>query len=303
MTDQGITHIHAHYATYPAVAAWIIHYLTGISYSVTVHAHDIYVERSMLSTKLRDARFIVAISEFNRDFLVRHVGDWVFDKIRIIHCGIQPEAYQPRAETLRRDGAFHLISVGSLQPYKGYSYLLQACALLKTRGIPVVCSIIGGGEEHEALQSEIIQLDLVDTVSLLGSKRQDEVAALLPEADCYVQPSIVTASGKMEGIPVAIMEAFACGLPVVATALSGVPELVRTGDTGYLVEPANPVALADSLTDVYNNPNKAAQYARAGRMLVLAEFDLNTNVQRLAHCFDECVAVGSSNQRAAASIE
>jgi glycosyltransferase involved in cell wall biosynthesis len=107
----------------------------------------------------------------------------------------------------------------------------------------------------------------------------------------------------MEGIPVAIMEAFACGLPVVATALSGVPELVRTGDTGYLVEPANPVALADSLTDVYNNPNKAAQYARAGRMLVLAEFDLNTNVQRLAHCFDECVAVGSSNQRAAASIE
>jgi colanic acid/amylovoran biosynthesis glycosyltransferase len=290
MSDQGIGHIHAHYATYPALAAWIIHHLTGISYSITVHAHDIYVDRSMLSTKLRDASFIAAISEFNRDFLVRHVGEWVHDKIRIVHCGIQADTYRPCTEpTSRGSGEFRIISIGSLQAYKGYVHLLRACALIKARGIAVACSIIGGGEEKEALQKEIKQLDLEDTVRLLGPRQQDEVATLLPEADCYVQPSIVTPSGKMEGIPVAIMEAMACGLPVVATEISGVPELVRHGHTGYLVKPANPVALAECLIEVYENPKIAAQYAEEGRRLVLEEFELSANVRRLAKYFDECV--------------
>jgi glycosyltransferase involved in cell wall biosynthesis len=290
MSDQGVDHIHAHYATYPALTAWIIHQLTGISYSITVHAHDIYVERSMLATKARDACFIIAISEFNREFLVRHLGPWVRDKIHVVHCGIQPDAYQQRAK-LNPAGIqpFRLITIGSLQPYKGTVYLIRACALLKARGIPVLCSIIGGGEQQETLQTEIARLNLAESVVLLGPKPQDEVARLLPAADCYVQPSIVTASGKMEGIPVAIMEAMACGLPVLATDISGVPELVRPGVTGYLAKAADPVDLAEQLAEIYQNPEHATQLAAEGRQLVLREFVLSSNVEHLAKYFESCL--------------
>lgn len=290
MSEQGVDHIHAHYATYPALTAWIIHQLTGISYSITVHAHDIYVEQSMLATKLRDARFIIAISEFNREFLVRHLGAWVRNKIHIVHCGIRPDSYQARVTAKSTASlGFRLISIGSLQPYKGYVHLIRACALLKERGIAVVCSIIGGGEEQAELRQEIARLGLAESVLLLGPKTQHEVAQLLPEADCYVQPSIVTPSGKMEGIPVAIMEAMACGLPVLATEISGVPELVRPGVTGYLAKAADSEDLAEQLAGIYAAPDKAAELAAAGRLLVLKEFLLTSNVERLAGYFESCL--------------
>ena len=286
MQQEGITHIHAHYATHPALVAWLIHQITGISYSVTVHAHDIFVRTAMLSTKLRDATFIAAISEFNREYLAHLVGPWARDKTYIVHCGVDSGAYQARTRPLADNERFELINVGSLQPYKGHSYLIQACALLKKQGIPFRCRIIGGGEQN-ALKNLIAQAGLEDVVQLMGPQPQSEVARLLPTAHCYVQPSIITPTGKMEGIPVAIMEAFACGLPVVATSLSGIPEFVRPGHTGYLVPPEDPVALANRLANVYHNPKRAHELAQAGRAFVQEEFELSTNVQRLGTLFEQ----------------
>jgi glycosyltransferase involved in cell wall biosynthesis len=286
MQAEGVRHIHAHYATHPAFFAWLIHQLTGISYSITVHAHDIFVRTTMLATKLRSAQFVVAISDYNREYLARIVGSWVRHKTHVIHCGITPSLYQPRtADQEKRP--LQIINVGSLQPYKGQSYLIRACALLKKQGLPFRCRIIGGGAERANLQSLIEQLHLAEEVQLLGPLPQEDVAALLPTANCYVQPSIVTPSGKMEGIPVALMEALACCVPVIATELSGVPELVKHGQTGFLVPPADEVALAQALNNLYETPGTAWTTALAGREHVLGAFDLVNNVAELALLFQE----------------
>lgn len=288
MLDNGISHVHAHYATHPALVAWIVHRLTGISYSITVHAHDIFVDRSMLDLKLRDAKFIAAISEFNREFLVEHLGEWVREKIHIVHCGIQPELYHD-LQSVKEHQRFEIVSIGSLQPYKGMQHLVNACALLRDRGIPVHCRIVGDGEDRLLLEKLIAQTGLSQTVELLGAMDQVSVASVLRSAQVYAQPSVITPAGKMEGIPVAIMEAFAAGLPVVASRISGIPELVIQDKTGYLVPPADAKKLADALEDIYLNPTKASLLAVAGREKVLTEFELGANVQKLSLRFQQAL--------------
>ncbi|MEA4907923.1 MAG: glycosyltransferase family 4 protein [Anaerolineaceae bacterium] len=298
MQRRGIQHVHAHYATHPALAAWIIYRLMGIHYTFTVHAHDIYVERPMLASKLAAANFVVSISAFNREYLAREVGPWVRQKIRVLHCGVAPERYPGVAperypggtqDTPPAGAPLRVLNVGSLQTYKGQRYLIQAVALLRRRGIPVHAVIVGEGELRPELQGLIAENGLSDTVELLGARTQEEVAGLLPEADCYAQPSVVAPSGKMEGIPVALMEALASRLPVVATRISGVPELVRPGVTGLLVEAEDVPGLADALEQIYRDPLAAARRAQAGRELVLSEFNLHHNVRILSQLFDECV--------------
>lgn len=288
LQEKKVTHIHAHFATHPAMAAWIMHQISGISYSITVHAHDIYVNRSMLEPKLRNASFIVAISDFNREFLARHYGDWVREKIKIVHCGIDTEVYSNLSGSGGSvTGKKTLVSIGSLQPYKGMQYLVNACAILKERGVSFVCKIIGEGEERKHLSELIARHGLEDHVELLGAKRQDEVAGLLREASCYVQPSVITETGKMEGIPVAMMEAMATNLPVIASKLSGIPELVRHGETGYLVPPGESQALADAIEYVLTHSAETSQIAASGRGMVRAEFDIYKNVNQLAELFSQ----------------
>jgi colanic acid/amylovoran biosynthesis glycosyltransferase len=289
MAQDGISHIHAHYATHPALVAWIVHKLTGISYSVTVHAHDIFVDRSMIDLKLRDAVFVAAISEYNREFLARHLGGWVREKTYIIHCGIQPGLYACSTE-MKNGPRFDIVSIGSLQPYKGMQYLIKACVLLQARGIPFYCRIVGGGEERPMLEELIAQNDLSQRVKLLGAMDQAKVASVLGEAQVYVQSSVITPSGKMEGIPVSIMEAFASGVPVVASQISGIPELVIPDETGYLVPPADVEALANRLEYIYHNPVEANSLAKAGREKVLHEFELDSNVKKLSRLFQQTLA-------------
>jgi colanic acid/amylovoran biosynthesis glycosyltransferase len=291
MQQESIAHIHAHYATHPALMAWLIHRLTGISYSITVHAHDIFVRTAMLTTKLRDAAFIVAISEYNREHLAHLVGDWVRAKTHLVHCGVEPSDYSPRTQPYNPNERFELISIGSLQIYKGHRYLIEACARLRDRGIAFRCRIVGEGVERPRLAQMIRDLKLESQVELLGAQSQDQVAQLLPTTHCYVQPSVIAPSGKMEGIPVSLMEALACAVPVIATSLSGVPELVRHGQTGRLVSPANADALADAIAHVYSEPQQARQFALAGRDLVLREFDVQSNAQHLGELFTHAIQI------------
>lgn len=287
MVQEDIRHIHAHYATHPALFAWIIHRLTGISYSLTIHAHDIFVTTVMLKTKFKDAAFIAAISEFNRDYIADLVGNWVREKTHIIHCGIEPQKYVATARPQSQANPLEIVSTGSLQPYKGHRYLIEACDILHRQNIPFCCRIIGEGEERANLEQQIAEKNLTGVVQLLGAKTQSEVAQLLASAHCYVQPSIIMPSGKMEGIPVALMEAMACGLPVIATHLSGIPELVKPEQTGFLVEPASAGALAKALTDVYHKPELASTLAENGRIQVTDEFDLQVNVNKLGQLFKQ----------------
>jgi glycosyltransferase involved in cell wall biosynthesis len=284
MQADRVTRIHAHFATHPALAAWIIHQFTQIPYSITIHAHDIYVDRTMLATKVRDAEFVIAISEFNRSFLGKHLGDWAVEKTQVVHCGILPEWYSS-TQTAKNNNRFEIVSIGSLQPYKGQRYLIEACDLLRKQGINFHCRVIGGGELRSELQQLIDSKGLGDFVELTGPLSQEAIAQILPQADCYVQPSIITPAGKMEGIPVALMEAMASGLPVVATNISGIPELVRAGQTGWLSPPEDPQALADVIHSVNADRREAECRAQAGRQLVIDEFNLHRNVKQLSALF------------------
>ncbi|QTA91878.1 glycosyltransferase [Desulfonema magnum] len=289
MQKQGIEHIHAHFATYPALAAWLIHQLTGIGFSVTVHANDIFVHQKMLDTKLRDAVFIIAISEYNREFLSDAAGSRVRNKTHVIHCGIRTENYRPRHNINQHNERFEILSIGRLEPKKGYRYLIQSCALLREQGISFRCRIIGDGEERPVLERMITEMNLTAMVELLGPLPQKAVARVLPTAHCYVQPSIITPSGRMEGIPVSLMEAMSCNLPVAASDISGIPELVKHGETGWLVPPADASALAETLSAIYANPDQASHIARNGRTFVRHAFELRTNVERLAALFESSI--------------
>lgn len=285
---EGIDHIHAHYATHPALVAWLIHQVSGIPYSVTVHAHDIFVDKPMLATKLHDSEFISSISEFNRQYLVDLLGPWVQDKTEIVRMGIDPSYYinggQDQANGTR---VLEIISVGSLQPYKGHIYLVKACSLLKQRGIPFHCRIIGGGDLHDLLERTIAQEQLEGLVELLGPRTQADVSRFLQTSNCYVQPSVITSTGKMEGIPVALMEAMVSGIPVVATSISGVPELVRPGETGWLVPPEDVTALAEALNEIHADPAEANRRAALGHQWVMEEFEISSNVRKLASLFSQ----------------
>lgn len=284
----GIDHIHAHYATHPALVAWLINQMTGISYSITVHAHDIFVEKPMLATKIQGSVFVSAISEYNRKYLVDLLGPWVQQKTQIVRCGIDP-AYYGNAEQIQsaETDRLEIISIGSLQPYKGHVYLVKACAELHKRRIPFRCRIVGGGDLHPMLERTIREQHLDNMVELMGPRTQDEVSQLLRTANCYVQPSVITPSGKMEGIPVALMEAMMSGIPAVATSISGIPELVRHGDTGWLVPPEDVEALADALSQIHRDPVEAKKRACSGRRWVLDEFEMSSNAERLSLLFTQ----------------
>lgn len=276
----GVTHVHAHFATHPAMAAWIVSRVTGIGFSFTAHAHDIYVDRAFLRAKVDAARFVVTISEYNKGLLASYGGA---PKTHVIHCGVDLGRYRFRARPPA--SPFTILSVASLQPYKGLRHLIDACALLRDRGQHFCCTIVGGGELHTALSSQIVGLGLGENVSLVGPQPQERVTELLDQADLFVLPSVITPAGKMEGLPVALMEALAMGVPAVATRISGVPELIRDGETGLLVDPGDAVQLAEAIEGTLAEPANAARRVHAGRALVEAEFDLARNVRQLVELF------------------
>jgi glycosyltransferase involved in cell wall biosynthesis len=285
MQEAGVAHVHAHYATHPALAAWVVHRLLGIPYSVTVHAHDIFPPGPMAASTLGEARFVVAVSRYNHERLGTLYGSAVSAKTHVVHCGVEPAAYPYRPRRRTAGAPLRLLSIGSLQEYKGHRHLVACCRQLRARGVPFECLIIGSGPERAALQRAIDNAGLAAAVRLVGALPQEAVAARLQAADCYVQPSVRARSGQMEGIPVALMEAMASGVPVVATRLSGVPELVRESDTGLLVAPESPSELAEAVLAVWRDPSAAERRALAARRLIEQEFDLASSAARMAELF------------------
>ncbi len=284
MQALGVQHVHAHWATHPTLAAYIIHRLTGLPYSFTAHADDIYVERPMLAEKIRQAGFVVTVSEYNRQFLAGLYGPSAENKIVVIHCGVDSSVFQARPAK-QQAAPFTIICVARLEEKKGHAFLIQACAKLRARGIPFQCLLIGEGGNRPRLEQQIARLGLAGQVSLLGQQPRDRVSALISQADVMVLPSVITANGRKEGIPVALMEALASELPAIATSISGIPELVENNRTGLLVPERDVEALTEALIRLYYEPKLGEQLGAEGRRKVLREFDLNSNAAKLSALF------------------
>jgi glycosyltransferase involved in cell wall biosynthesis len=283
MRAAGVQHVHAHYATYPALAALVVEQLARIPFSFTAHAHDIYVDRTMLDEKLRAAQAVVTVSEYNRRLLHDLYGP-LADGVQVVRCGIDPAFFAPRppaAPPAPPPAPFTVVSVASLEPYKGHRHLLEACALLARDGLDLRLVLVGDGEERAGLERRAGELGLGERVTFLGRRPRDAVRDVLGGAHAFALASVTTAQGKKEGVPVALMEALATGLPVVATAMSGVGELVADGETGLLVPEGDPAALAAALARLAGDPALAARLGAAGRAKVLEEYDLRRNVRVL----------------------
>ena len=286
--DRDTQHVHAHWATWPALSAWIISRLNGIPYSVTGHAHDLFLPNPMLPRKVVDSRFFATISEYNRALLLKTCGAQAARHLRLIRCGLPLKEFPFDARNGRPAGEPPLIvSVGRLVDYKGFDVLIRACGLLRDAGRPVRCLIAGDGPERDRLARLIEELDLTRVVELTGGCRQETVITMLGRADLFVMASVTGSDGQQDGIPIVLMEAMALGVPVVSTDLSGIPELVRDGQTGLLVAPRDAARLAAAITRLLEDRPLAARLASNARVLIEKQYDLSVSVTQLSDAFSE----------------
>jgi glycosyltransferase involved in cell wall biosynthesis len=280
MKRAGVTHVHAHFANHPAVAGLIINRLTGIPFSFTAHGSDLHKNRLMLDKKVEAAAFVAAISSYNREMIVQECGERVRHKVHVIHCGIDPAVFLPEPKPASAVPV-QIVCVGSLIEVKGHQYLIEACASLRDRGIPFRCHLIGEGALRRQLETQISKFGLNHHIKLHGGLPRDKVAQMFRNADVAALTSVQTKSGKREGIPVVLMEAMACELPVVASDISGIPELVESGETGFLVPPRDSAAIAQALETLASNKEMRRLMGKAGRTKVLREFNLQHNAVEL----------------------
>lgn len=281
MAAEGVTHVHCHFATHPAVAGWIVRRLVGIPFSFTAHGSDLHVDRHMLPRKVAEAAFVIAISEYNRDLILSECGPDVKDKVRVLHCGVDPGTFRPPEQPPPGE-VLRILCIGTLHEVKGQRYLLEACHLVKAQGIDLHCTLVGDGPDRGRLQRLISEWALDGHVELAGRRTRDEIAALLATTHVLAAPSVPTRRGKREGIPVVLMEAMSAGVPVVASRLSGIPELVEHERSGLLVPPGDATALADALRRLRDDPALRSRLGQEGRQKVVREFNLRTNAARLA---------------------
>jgi glycosyltransferase involved in cell wall biosynthesis len=178
-----------------------------------------------------------------------------------------------------------LVCVGTLHEVKGQRFLVEACRLLADQGVDVECCLVGAGSDESALREQISALGLADRVHLKGELTRPQIAELLRTSDVLVTPSVPTRRGKREGIPIVLMEAMASGVPVVASRISGIPELVEDGVSGLLVPPGEPAALARALTRLHDDKDLRRQLALSGRAKVEREFDVERSAALLVERF------------------
>jgi colanic acid/amylovoran biosynthesis glycosyltransferase len=274
---HGVQHLHSHFGWEQAdmLAYW--HRLTGLPFSLTLHAADIFVSPDCLERRISGAAFVATISEYNRALLVKRLGV-AGENIHVVHCGVNLPAFPftaaPEAKPAR------IVSIGRMVPKKGFDVLLRALALLRTQGLAFEAALVGDGPLRDELARLAATLGLADSVRFTGALEPQEAASRLGQAHILALACRTGPDGDMDGIPVVLMEAMALGRPVVSTRLSGIPELVTEG-CGLLAEPGDPYSLAHQLQRVLTDGELAARLALAGRRRVEQAFTLEGQAQRI----------------------
>ena len=280
---RGIQHLHAHFATGPTSLALMTRELLGIPFSFTAHAMDIYRDRLFLEKKIKRAKFVVTVSEYNKRKLLSCCPGINPNKIKVIHCGIDTNRFKPSFRDERCP--LEILSVGRLVEKKGFPYLIEACHRLKIRGINFRCWILGDGPQREYLEDLIAERGLQDCVSLEGAVQQEDLVGYYRRADIFVLPCVIDSQGDRDGIPVTLMEAMAMGLPVVSTPVSGIPELIQNRHSGLLVEPENAEQLAEAIKTLIQNRDMRKKFGERGRKKVMRDFNIEKTLELLISNF------------------
>ena len=281
-----IRHLHAHFAHDPTLVALLTHLLTGLPYSFTAHARDLYqVPESMLRARAAHAETIVTCCLPNVEYLRNVLSPRLHDKVKLLHHGVDLHAFQPRAHHERASGPPLLMSVGRLVEKKGFADLLAACGRLKDAGGRFRCRIYGEGPERSKLKGIVQDLDLGDRITLAGALSRRELMRAYRQADVFVLTPLVTEDGDRDGIPNVLVEALASGLPVVTTAVGGIPELVTHGVAGLVGRPRDVEEIATHLATLLDDHALRRKLGAAGRATVEERFDLRRSAEELASLF------------------
>lgn len=283
----GITAIHAHFGHVPASIAW---YAAEIgrsvapdeqwTWSMTVHGwHEFTSERrNLLAEKVRAAAVVVCISDFTRSQMMRIADPTDWDRLVVVRCGIDVRNFPSRPAGLTSDEP-SIVMTARLSPEKGHLVLLDALVRLREMQRPVRARLIGGGPFEPSIRDAIAERNLDETVEMLGPQPPAVVESALSTATIFCLPSFA------EGLPVSIMEAMAVGVPVVTTAISGIPELVIDGVTGRCLPAGRADLLAAAIAGILDDPEAAARQVTTGRDAVLAAHDGPSNAAQLASQF------------------
>jgi glycosyltransferase involved in cell wall biosynthesis len=276
LRKQPTIHLHAHFEI-PTDTVWVMHRLANFSYSFTVHT-DEGITVPSLSRNARAARFIATPSHYTEAGLRQRVGTGV--PVVVIRAAIPADEYTFRPRRISSSGAVRALCVAGLEAYKGHAVLLRA--LSADDGLQrITVDLVGDGPLRGSLETLTQELGLTGRVRFHGARTEDEVRSILADADLFVLPSIVGKEGRYDNVPVALMEAMASGVPVVASRLAGIPELVVEGITGSLARPGDVEDLRRTLRRVLSSGSELLRMAERARAAVEQEFDLPANAGRL----------------------
>lgn len=287
LLKQGIRHVHVHFAGIGARTAYWLKKFHGITYSFTGHANDIFCSTDFpvtIADMVREATFVVTETNFSRDWLRARYPD-AATKIHRVYNGIDLSHF---AEPDPAPGKPRILSVGRCIEKKGFADLIDACAILRDRGLDFECSIVGSGPLEDALRARVVERGLEGVVVLTGPKPQEEVRALLARARLFVLACATEADGGMDNLPTVIVEAMAAGLPVVSTRLAGVPEMVDHGVSGLLVGEKDPVGLAAAMEEILLCLEKGMQFGARGKALAAERFAANVTTSQLKEFLGRC---------------
>lgn len=275
---RGVTRLHNHFAMASSSVAMLASELSGIPYSFTLHGPADFLEtrRWRLDEKIARAGFVACISHFSRSqgMLFSDPAHW--SRLHIVHCGVVPERY---GRDPARPAGRHVLFVGRLAAAKGVPILLEAFARLHARFADARLTLIGDGPDRTHLETRAAELGLGGAVTFTGYRNQDEVADHLAQGDLFALPSFA------EGVPVVLMEAMASGLPVLATRIAGIPELVEDGLSGRIVAPGDADAFSDAMIALLDDPAQARALGQAGRARIAQDFDVRSEAGKLAALF------------------
>lgn len=284
IVDRGIVHLHAHFGTVATVVARLASKITGVGYSFTAHAKDIFhatVEADVLREKLADAAGVVTVSQFNVAYLQEKYAEAAAG-VKLIYNGLDLDEFRYEPEGNRPP---LVLGVGRLVEKKGFSYLVEASALMRAKGIPFRCEIVGGGELDASLQQQVQKLGLTECVKLCGPMSQSDVKQKIRHAWLLAAPCVHAEDDDRDGLPTILLEAMALGTPCISTPVTGIPEVLRHEQTGLMVAERDAQALAEACERLLLDPDLCSELARNGRRLVEEQFDIDKNTAKMRAFF------------------
>jgi colanic acid/amylovoran biosynthesis glycosyltransferase len=282
---DGVSHLHVHFAGLASRTAWWIKRLYSIPYSFTGHANDIFCpkpdQRVGLDNLVRDASFIVAVSDFGAKWLSSRFPESA-QKIHRVYNGLDLSLFKAAIQATE---PLRLLSVGRLIEKKGFPYLIEACHILRNAGLECSCLIVGNGPEEGRLRDLINNSGLSGVVRLTGSLPQTELTGILATSSIFVFPAIHDRSGDTDNLPTVLIEAMASNLPIVATKIAGIPEIVQHNENGYLVPEKDAAQLANAIRQIASDPILNSRFQSASRRIAEEKFALSNTVGQLRRLF------------------